>query len=123
MNDAPVDVGVEANPANPNQPIGKALPVFGAVGFYDFSWSKYFTSALGYSYLHITNSNGQASDAFRTGQYALVNLLYYPVKNVMAGLEFQWGHRKNFTDGFSVPDYRLQFSAKFNFDFHLEKKS
>jgi hypothetical protein len=48
-----------------------------------------------------------------------VNLLYYPVKNVMAGLEFQWGHRDNFSDGFSVPDYRLQFSARYNFNFRL----
>jgi hypothetical protein len=67
----------------------------------------------------ITNSNGQLPSAFHKGQYALANLLYYPVKNVMAGLEFLWGRRENFRDGFSVDDYRLQFSARYNFDFHL----
>jgi hypothetical protein len=37
----------------------------------------------------------------------------------MAGLEAQWGRRENFLDGFSVNDYRLQFSARYNFNFHL----
>jgi hypothetical protein len=124
MNDAPVDIGVEDNARDPHRPfLGKALPVLGIVGFYDFNWNERFSSALGYSYVHITNSDGQDAKAYKTGQYALANLLYYPVKNVMAGLEFQWGHRENFSDGFKVPDYRLQFSARFNFDIHLEKKS
>ena len=51
------------------------------------------------------------------GQYAVTNLLYYPVKDVMVGTEFVFGHRKNFRDGFSVPDYRIQFSFKYNFSF------
>jgi len=33
---------------------------------------------------------------------------------VMAGLEFQWGRRENFRDGFSVDDYRIQFSFKYD---------
>jgi hypothetical protein len=120
MNDAPVDIGVKTNLIDPRRPfLGKALPVLGIVAFYDFNWSDRFSSAIGYSQVHITNSNGQASDAFKTGQYALTNLLYYPVKNVMAGLEFQWGHRENFSDGFKVPDYRLQFSARYNFNIHI----
>ncbi len=120
MNDAPVDVGVVTNLINPVTPItGRTLPIVGIVGFYDFNWSEKFTTALGYSRVDITNSNGQNPDAFHIGQYALANLLYYPVKNVMAGLEFQWGRRENFRDGFSVSDYRLQFSAKYNFNFHL----
>ena len=49
----------------------------------------------------------------------LFNLLYTPVKDVMFGGEFQWGKRENFSDGFSVNDFRLQFSAKFNFRYHL----
>jgi hypothetical protein len=120
MNDAPADIGVQTNPGSVKHPmVGKALPVLGIVGFYDFNWSEKFSTALGYSYIRITNSDGQAANAFKTGQYALANLLYYPVKNVMAGLEFQWGHRDNFSDGFSVPDYRLQFSARYNFNFSI----
>jgi hypothetical protein len=120
MNDAPSDIGVEANPGNANRPfLGKPLPVFGAVGFYDFNWNECFSTALGYSYLKIDNKDGATPSTFKSGQYALVNLLYYPVKNVMAGVEFQWGRRENFTDGFGVDDYRIQFSAKYNFSFSI----
>jgi len=120
MDDAPVDVGIAANFNDPARPIvGRALPVVGFSAFYDTYWSDQFSSAFGYSMVDITNSNGQLPSAFHKGQYALANLLYYPVKNVMAGLEFLWGRRENFRDGFSVDDYRLQFSARYNFDFHL----
>jgi len=125
MNDAPVDVGVESNVAagNPRRPIvGKPLPVLGAVGFYDWYCNDKFSTAVGYSYLHIDNSNLQTPDSFRNGHYALANLLWYPVQNAMAGFEFQYGRRENFLDGFSANDYRLQFSAKYNFSFHLGGK-
>ena len=46
-----------------------------------------FTSAVGYSSQDIDNTDGQAPDAFKTGQYALGNLLYTPVPNVMVGGE------------------------------------
>jgi hypothetical protein len=64
--------------------------------------------------LDIDNSNGQTASAFKKGQYALANLMYYPVKNVMAGLEVQWGDREN-KDGYTSDDMRVQFSAKYNF--------
>ena len=120
MNDAPVDVGIQDNLGNPLQPIqGRALPVFGMVAYYDFNWSDCFSTAIGYSRLDIDNSNGQAPIAFKSGQYASTNVLWYPVKNVMTGLEFQWGRRQNFTDGFAVNDYRIQFSAQYKFSFDL----
>ena len=31
------------------------------------------------------------------------------------GGEFLWGRRENFSDGFSVNDFRLQFSFKVSF--------
>ena len=37
----------------------------------------------------IDNSDGQSADAFKTGQYALANLLYYPAPNVI------WGPRSS----------------------------
>jgi hypothetical protein len=123
MNDSPVDIGVERNPGNPSRPLtGKALPILGIVAFYDFNWNEKFTTCVGYSAQDIDNSEGQTPDAFNKGQYALANLLYYPVKNVMTGLEFQWGRRENKSDGFKADDYRIQLSAKFNFDFSLGKK-
>jgi len=120
MNDAPADVGTKPNPGNTTTPVtGEALPLLGIVAFYDHYWNEKFSSTVGYSRLDIDNSAGQADDAFRTGQYAVTNLLYYPVKDVMVGAEFQFGHRKNFRDGFSVPDYRIQFSFKYNFSFQV----
>ena len=40
----------------------------------------------------------------------------------MTGLELQWGRRENFSDGFGVNDFRIQFSARYNFSFDLEAK-
>jgi hypothetical protein len=120
MNDAPEDIGIRNNPDNPKTPVvGIPLPMLGISAFYDFYLSSKFSSTIGYSRLHIDNSDGQASSAYRTGQYASTNLLYYPVKNAMAGAEFVYGYRNNFRDGWSVPDYRLQFSFKYNYSFRL----
>jgi hypothetical protein len=117
MNDAPVDVGVKVdNPADPHSPIqGKALPVTGIVAFLDHTWSDKVTSSLGYSRIDIDNSNGQGANAFKTGQYALVNALYYPTAGVMLGPELQWGRRDNNSDGWNVDDVKIQFSFKYNF--------
>ena len=120
MNDAPEDIGIKNTPGNLPDPVkGVALPLLGIVAFYDHYWSDKFSSTIGYSRLDIDNSSGQADDAFMNGQYAVTNLLYYPVKNAMMGGEFQWEHRKNFRDGWGVPDYRIQFSFKYNFSFRV----
>jgi hypothetical protein len=116
MNDAPVDIGPKNNPGNIVTPVeGEALPVLGIVAFYDRTWNDKMTSTFGYSRVDIDNSDLQAADAFKTGQYALANLLFYPVEHVMFGPEIQWGRRDNNSDGFGVTDFRVQFSAKINF--------
>ena len=116
MNDTPVDIGVESNPGNVVTPVdGKALPVIGIVAFYDHTWSDTMTSTIGYSRVDVDNSDLQAADAFKTGQYALANVMFYPVKNLMFGPEIQWGRRENNSDGWAVNDFRVQFSAKLNF--------
>jgi len=115
FNDAPVDVGIENNPGNPNKPIkGKALPDFGLSTYLDHRWNANFTSAIGYSRVDIDNSDAQAFNAFKNGQYASINLLYYPVQSIMMGGEFQWGRRESL-DGFAFNDYRLQFSFKYSY--------
>jgi hypothetical protein len=120
MNDAPVDIGVKNNLTNRVTPVlGEALPVFGMSAFYDKTWNDKWTSAAGYSRLDIKNSDAQTPQAFKNGQYALANLLYTPVPDVMVGGEFQWGKRENFSDGFSVNDYRIQFSFRYNFKYEL----
>ena len=120
MNDGPVDIGVKNNLTNRVTPVlGAALPMFGMSAFYDKTWSDKWTSTAGYSRLDIDNSDAQQPAAFKNGQYALANLLYYPVHDVMLGGEFQWGKRENFSDGFSFSDYRFQFSFKYNFMYKL----
>lgn len=115
MNDAPADIGIENNFSSTVSPIkGKAIPVLGLVGFIDFNWNKKFSSTIGYSRVDITNTDGQDSLAFKTGQYALANLLYYPVPNVTTGVEVQWGHREN-KGGFKSEAIKVQFSFKYNF--------
>jgi len=121
-NDAPVDVGIVNNLSNPVRPIiGRALPVLGIVAFYDHTWSDKFTSSIGYSLVDIDNTDGQLPNAFKRGQYAIANLLYYPVKGVMMGGELQWGRRSNHSDGFIYNDYRIQFSFKYDFAFTLKR--
>lgn len=116
MNDAPADVGVRNNFSNPVRPIeGELLPVLGVTAFLDLNWSERMTSTVGYSMVDIDNSSGQTPDAFNKGEYALANVLFHPVKNVMFGPEIQWGRRENFRDGFSSDTVRLQFSVKYNF--------
>jgi outer membrane DcaP-like protein len=116
MNDAPVDVGIENQPGNALSPVkGVALPLTSAVAFLDHTWSEKFTSSVGYSFLSIDNTDAQAANAFHVGHYALANLLYTPVPNVMSGIEFQWGRRENNTDGFDSDIFKVQFSFKYNF--------
>lgn len=116
MNDAPIDVGVKSNPGNPTNPItGVPLPVLGIVAFDDHKWSERLGTTIGYSYENISNSAQQLASDFHQGHYALANLVYYPVENVMMGGEFQFGRRLNFADGWNYNDYKLQFSFKYSY--------
>jgi hypothetical protein len=115
MNDAPVDIGVENTAPGSAVPFkGVALPMLGVVSFLDHTWSEKFSSSIGYSMLNIEDTNAMAPDSFHQGQYALANLLYHPVKQVTVGGEFQFGRRLNFSDGFNVNDYKLQFSFRYD---------
>ena len=116
MNDSPVDIGIQNNFSDPVRPIvGKALPVQGSVVFLDHTWNSKWTTSVGFSHQDNDNSDGQSPDAFRRGMYALGNLLYTPVPNVMMGGEFQWGRRENNSDGWSYDGYKVQFAFKYNF--------
>jgi hypothetical protein len=131
MNDATVDVGA-LGPGDPD--IAEALPLLGIVAFYDRTWNERYTSTIGYSMIDIDTSDGQAPEAFEKGEYALANLMYYPVKNLMWGGEVQWGKRHNKGDGQaavsdptktveSFDDLRFQVSVKYNFSHSLGNKS
>src|SRR5512147_1383395 len=96
MNYAPVDVAIDTTDKN-----GVAVPLLGAVAFLEHNWSEKFATTIGYSMLSIDNTNGQNYDAFKMGQYALGNIIYYPVQDVMMVAEVQYGNRENFKD---IPD-------------------
>ena len=116
MNDAPVDIGIKNNFSSTTKPVlGVPLPVLGVVAFVDHNWNDKFSSSFGYSMIDIENSDGQAASAFHRGQYAIANLMYYPVKNAMMGVELQWGDRENFSDGWKSDITKVQFSFKYNF--------
>ena len=120
MNDAPVDVGIVANPGNAVTPIeGRAMPITGTVLFVDHNWNDKFSTAAGYSRTDIDNVEGQAANAYRTGQYALGNILYTPAPGVMVGGELQWGKREMFKDSYAGEGLKIQFSFKYNFSAKL----
>jgi hypothetical protein len=116
FNDAPIDVAAKSNPGNAVTPIvGEALGIFGMTAYLDHNWTREWSTAAGYSRVDFSNSDLQTANAYKSGQYASFNLLYSPAPNAMMGGEFLWGHRENKSDGFSVNDYRLQFSFKYSF--------
>jgi hypothetical protein len=114
--DAPADVGLESQPGNTLQPLqGKALPVWGFFSFAEITWNKRLRSSIGYSMETISNTDLQSSNAFRKGQYGVINLRYSPVYVMMFAVEYQYGRRDNFSDGFHSTGNKIQFSFKFNF--------
>ncbi len=120
FNDAPVDVAVKSNPGNARTPIvGEALPVTGITLYLDHNWSSRYSSAVGYSRVDVDNSNGQTTDAYKSGQYVSFNLLATPATNVMIGGELQWFDRENNSDGFTSDDVKLQVSFKYSFSWKL----
>jgi hypothetical protein len=116
MNDCPVDVGVLDNPGNAHTPFkGKALPVTGIVAFLDHNWTPSLSTSIGYSSTYVTNTAFATGTAYKSGQYAIVNLLATPFKNFMCGGELEYGSRENFDGSYTAHDVKLQFSFKYNF--------
>ena len=84
------------------------------IAYLDHRWTKSLSSSIGYSRTHVDNSSLQALTAYRTGQYASVNLLWTPDKHLLFGAELLWGQRKD-KDGATGDDTRLQFTAHYSF--------
>jgi hypothetical protein len=99
--------------SDPGNVEAEAVPLTGIVAYYDHYWNEGFSSSIGYSTTFVDNTNLQTDDTFESAQYASVNLLYYPVPNVMVGGEVMWGDLE-FKDGESADDTRVQFSVKYS---------
>jgi hypothetical protein len=101
---------------------GQALPVLGLMAYVDHNWNSRWSTSAGYSRVDVDNSDLQAANAFRLGQYASANVICVPVQNVMVGSEVQWARRDNNFDGFRVDDYRVQFSFKYSFSYKVGER-
>lgn len=112
MNDGGVDLAPSST--DPDTADGEAVELTGIVVYYDHWWNAKYSSSIGYSSTEVDNLQGQEGSAFKKGQYASGNLLYYPAENLMVGAELLWGEREDF-DGDSGDDIRLQVSFKYNF--------
>jgi hypothetical protein len=115
MNDAPVDLGAELTGDAATPLTAVPLPILGFSAYFDFNWSDKWSSTAGYSRTDTDNSDSQSPNAFKAGQYASANLLWYPVPNMFVGPEVQYIHRENFDDGFETDGFRVQVSAKYSF--------
>jgi len=116
MQDAPIDVGVKEQPGNTTEPFtGDPLPVYGIHAYLDHNWNSKLSTSLGYSSVHIENTDAALSSAYKMGQYASVNFVSVPFNNAMAAIEFQWGRRTNFKDDFHSDIFKIQLGFKYNF--------
>ena len=114
--DVTPDVGLKSQPGNLTQPVqGTALPVWGFFTFAEIKWTKTLESSVGYSMLKIENSDLQSVRAFKRGQYGLINFRYHPVTNMILAIEYQYGRRDNFSDGFYSTGNKIQLSFEFLF--------
>jgi hypothetical protein len=95
-------------------PEAEAVKLLGVTAYVDLQWSKKLSSAVGYSFTKVDNTNFQDPTAFHKGEYASANLLYTPADNVLAGLEYLWGRRTD-NDGEKGTDSRLQATFKWSF--------
>jgi hypothetical protein len=94
-------------------PKAEAVKLLGVSAYVDVNWTKRWTSAFGYSFTKVDNTNFQDATAFHKGEYASANLLYSR-DAMLAGLEFLWGKRTD-NDGDSGTDARMQATFKWSF--------
>ena len=122
MNDGGMDLAPTAqygpfpgSPATVPTLSAEAVPLTGVMAYYDHYWSSKWSTSLGYSFTQVSNTNFQEAVAFHKGDYASINLLAYPIEQMMVGAELMWGKRTN-NDGSSGNDTRFQLSVKYDFD-------
>ena len=121
MDLAPVAALIPAPPIFPPPPVpfntlgeADAVETLGISLYADLQWSSELSSAIGYSFTEVDNTNFQDPTAFHKGEYASVNLLWQPDPHLLGGMELLWGRRTD-NDGAQGDDVRLQTSFKFSF--------
>jgi hypothetical protein len=91
-----------------------SLPAIGAFVGWNHRFTEHLQSNLVYGFARISNSAGQAPDAFHGSEYFSGNMIWTPSPKLDLGLEALWGSRqdKNGAHGEAV---RLQFSTTYRF--------
>jgi hypothetical protein len=95
-------------------PRAEAVKLFGLSAYVDVNWTKELSSAIGYSFDKVNNTNFQEDTAFHRGDYASANLLWAPFSQVLMGAEVLWGKRTD-NDGNKGSDFRMQGTFKWSF--------
>jgi hypothetical protein len=98
----------------------EAEPLLGTVGFVDFAFGPVLGTSLGYSFVQVQNSSGQAPSAFHRGDYASATLTCTPRASVLTGVSYTLGQRTDF-DGKTGVDQRAQLTVRYSFSGVLEK--
>ncbi len=119
MNDGGTDLAFGGTAASPKT---EAVPLLGLMAYVDLAWSDVWSSSVGYSSTTVKNTALQANDAFKQGQYASVNVLATPLKDLLVGPELLWGMRTD-KDGAQGQDVRLQVSVKWSFGLTASRRS
>ena len=99
----------------------------------DYKWNEKFSTSVGYSMITMDLLSEAPYETFENGQYGLINLMYYPAKDIMCGVELGFGGRtnKNTGDGYDTrpSNYmdnssasHIQFSFKYNFSGAVYRK-
>jgi hypothetical protein len=125
MNDGGMDLAPSATlgpvpPIFPPPPVSgtlleaEAVELLGVSAYLDVQWNDELSSALGYSFTEVDNTNFQDPTAFHKGEYASANLLWSPESRLMTGIELLWGQRTD-NNGAQGDDVRLQTSFKVSF--------
>ncbi|WP_157262197.1 DcaP family trimeric outer membrane transporter [Pedobacter sp. PACM 27299] len=90
------------------------LGVWGLSASYDHWWSDKFSSTAGWGYLNLENDGVLADQSFKSSNYGVLNLIYYPNSFIKGGIEYLYGTRKN-VNGDSANNSRIQLSLQFRF--------
>lgn len=116
MNDGGMDLAPDGTFLDAH---AQAVPLTGALLYWDHFWNERWSTSIGYSITQVRNTALQTPQTYHRGEYASVNLLYTPTPNFLVGLEAIWGQRTD-KDGRSADDSRFQFSIKYSFSRQFE---
>ncbi|MBB2151522.1 DcaP family trimeric outer membrane transporter [Pedobacter gandavensis] len=99
------------NPVTDNLEV---LAVWGLSASYDHWWADKFSSTAGWGYLNLENKGVSVNQNFKSSNYGIFNLIYYPNSFIKGGVEYLYGTRKNL-NGDSANNSRIQLTMQFRF--------